>query len=85
VLHLQLHGGSEAEGWAALAAARDAMRVALAGKIRRRTDAGQLEGRSEEKIQEQAAAEYNDTVLQTVCGLAGWLFDLRLIKKIVKL
>ncbi|KAF6260374.1 hypothetical protein COO60DRAFT_1700367 [Scenedesmus sp. NREL 46B-D3] len=61
---LSVHGGTEEEGWAALAAARDALRGALVDGLRRRIAAGRLERLSEEELQQQAAEAYRDSIMQ---------------------
>lgn len=79
-LPLQVHGGTEEEGWAALAAARDALHKWLEERIRKRMAADKLT-LSDEEVTEQAAAFYQDKMLANVRwlagGLAGWLAGTR--------
>jgi hypothetical protein len=56
----QVHGGTEEEGWAALEAARAAIKGQLAETLRKRIAAGREEPLSEEEIRERAEAAYND-------------------------
>jgi hypothetical protein len=58
----QVLGGTEEEGWAALEAARNAIREQLVDGLRKRIAAGKLEPLSEEEIQERAEAAYNESV-----------------------
>jgi hypothetical protein len=64
---LQVHGGTESESWAALEAARNALREQLAGSMRTRIAAGRLDALSEVEIQQQAEAAYTDSVKAQVC------------------
>jgi methionine synthase I (cobalamin-dependent) len=68
---MQVHGGTEQEGWAALEAARDVQRTVLAEKLRKRIAAGRLGPLSEEEIQERAAAAYKNIVMERVRWQAG--------------
>jgi hypothetical protein len=63
---LQVHGGTEGEGWAALEAARNTLREQLAQSMRRRIAAGRLEPLSEQEIQERAQNAYNDSIQEQV-------------------
>jgi hypothetical protein len=63
----QVHGGTEEEGWAALAAARIVLLEQLVETLRRRIAAGRSDPLSEPEIKEQAEAAYNDSVKKQVC------------------
>ncbi|WIA29640.1 hypothetical protein OEZ86_012127 [Tetradesmus obliquus] len=61
---LSVQGGTEEEGWAALAAAREEMHKFVEAEIRKRIAAGRSAPMSDEAIVEAAAAAYRDSVMQ---------------------
>jgi hypothetical protein len=69
---LQVHGGTEEEGWAVLAEARQLLRNFLAEGLRKRLAQRGEPQQSDEEIREQVDGLYRDNIADKVCLLC-WI------------